>query len=40
MSFDGLTNVMLKWMWCGSEGRYDDLCLWVFIQMLTTFAKF
>jgi len=23
--FDGLTNFMLKWIWCGSEGNYDDL---------------
>jgi len=28
LSFYGLTNVMLKWFWCGSEGRYDDFCLW------------
>jgi len=24
-SFDGLPNLMLKWIWCGSEGSYDDL---------------
>jgi len=22
--FDGLTNFMLKWIWCDSEGNYDD----------------
>jgi len=26
--FDGLTNFMLKWIWCGSEGNYDDFSLW------------
>ena len=26
--FDGLTNFMLKWIWCGSEGNYDDFYLW------------
>jgi len=27
-SFDGLTNIMLKWILCGSEGTYDDfICL-------------
>jgi len=26
--FDGLTNFMLKWNWCGSEGNYDDFYLW------------
>jgi len=26
--FDGLTNFMCKWIWCGSEGKYDDFCLW------------
>jgi len=25
--FDGLTNFMLKWIWCGSEGNYDDFYL-------------
>ena len=24
-SFDSLPNLMLKWIWCGSEGSYDDL---------------
>jgi len=28
LSFHGLTNFMLKWVWCGSEGDYDDFCLW------------
>jgi len=28
LSFYGLTNFMLKWIWCGSEGSYDDFCLW------------
>jgi len=26
--FDGLTNFTLKWIWCGSEGNYDDFYLW------------
>jgi len=26
--FDGLTNFMLKWIYCGSEGNYDDFYLW------------
>jgi len=25
--FDGLTCFMLKWIWCGSEGNYDDFYL-------------
>jgi len=25
--FDGLTNFMLKWIWCGAEGNYDDFYL-------------
>ena len=25
--FDGLTSFMLKWIWCGSEGNYDDFYL-------------
>jgi len=25
--FDGLTNIMLKWIWCDSEGNYDDFYL-------------
>jgi len=25
--FDGLTNFMLKWIWCGSEGNCDDFYL-------------
>jgi len=28
LSFYGLTNFMLKWIWCGSEGSYDDFCMW------------
>jgi len=28
LNFYGLSNFMLKWIWCGSEGRYDDFCLW------------
>jgi len=28
LSFCGLTNFMLKWIWCGSEGSYDDFYLW------------
>jgi len=24
----GLTNFMLKWIWCGFEGSYEDFCLW------------
>jgi len=24
-SFDGLTNFMLKWIWCGSEGSYENI---------------
>ena len=24
----GLTNFMLKWIWCDSEGNYDDFYLW------------
>jgi len=27
LRFDGLTNIMLKWMRCGSEGSCDDF-LW------------
>ena len=26
--FDGLTNFMFEWIWCGSEGNYDDFYLW------------
>jgi len=26
--FDGLTNFMLIWIRCGSEGNYDDFYLW------------
>jgi len=26
--FEGLTNFMLKWIWCDSEGNYDDYYLW------------
>ena len=26
--FDGLTNFMLNWIWCDSEGNYDDFYLW------------
>ena len=26
--FDRLTNCMLKWIWCDSEGNYDDFYLW------------
>ena len=26
--FDGLTNFMLKWIWCGSEANYDDFYVW------------
>jgi len=26
--FDGLTNFMLKWIWCDSESYYDDFYLW------------
>jgi len=28
LSFYVLTNFMLKWIWCGFEGSYDDSCLW------------
>jgi len=28
LSFHDLTNFMLKWIWCGYEGSYDDFCLW------------
>jgi len=28
LSFYDLTNILLKWIWCGSEGSYDDFCLW------------
>jgi len=28
LNFDGLTNFMLKWNLCGSEGNYDDFYLW------------
>jgi len=33
---------MLKWIWCGSEGNYDDFCLWDICdkQFLNTSAKF
>ena len=27
LSFHGLTNFMLKWIWCGSEASYDDFYL-------------
>jgi len=26
--FDGLTNFMLKWIWCDSEGNSDEFYLW------------
>jgi len=26
--FDGLTNFMMKWIRCGSEGNYDNFYLW------------
>jgi len=26
--FDGLTNFMMKWIWCDAEGNYDDFYLW------------
>ena len=26
--FYGLTNFMLKWIWCGSEGSYGDFYQW------------
>jgi len=28
LSFDDLTNFMLKLILCGYEGRYDDFYLW------------
>jgi len=28
LSFDGLANFMLKLIWCGFEGNYDDFYLW------------
>jgi len=28
LSFHGLTNFVLKWIWRGSEENYDDFCLW------------
>jgi len=26
--FGGLTSFMLKWIWCSSEGNYDDFYFW------------
>jgi len=28
LSFDGLANFMLTWIWCGSQGSWDDFYLW------------
>jgi len=30
LSCVGLTNFMLKWIWCGSEGSYDDFYCGIF----------
>jgi len=37
---DGLTNFVLKWIWCGSEGNYDDFYLWGFLINPDYFCKF
>jgi len=38
-SFDGLPNLMLKWIWCGSEGSYDDFYLKVVMMIYTLESK-
>jgi len=38
-SFDGLPNLMLKWIWCGSEGSYDDFYLKVVTMIYTWESK-
>jgi len=35
LSFDGLPNLMLKWIWCGSEGSYDDFYVKVVMMFHT-----
>jgi len=37
--FDGLTNFILKWIWCGSEGNYDYFYLWDIKINLYYFCK-
>ena len=39
LSFDGLPNLMLKRIWCGSEGRYDDCYLKVVMMIYTLESK-
>jgi len=39
LSFYGLENFMLKWIWCGSEASYDDFFVG-YLKMLNAFAKF
>jgi len=38
-SFDGLPNLMLKWIWCGSEGSYYDFYLKVVVMISTLESK-
>jgi len=38
-SFDGLPNLMLKWIWCSSEGSYDDFYLKVVMMIYTLESK-
>ena len=39
-TFDGLKNVILKWIWCGCEGRYDDFICGTFEINVAAFARF
>ena len=38
-SFVGLPNLMLKWIWCGSEGSYGDFYLKVVMMIYTLESK-
>ena len=39
LSFDGLANLMLKLIWCGSEGSYDDFYVKVVMMIYTLESK-
>jgi len=38
-TFDGFPNLMLKWIWCGSEGSNDDFYLKVVMMIHTLEGK-
>jgi len=38
-SCDGLPNLMLKWIWCGSEGCFDDFYLKTVMMIYTLESK-